>query len=275
MKTLTKDELRKIQLLELKILKEIKRICTKHDIKYFLTGGTLLGAVRHKGFIPWDDDIDIAMLRSEYDRFIEVAPKELSSEFEFISIEINPEYAGGGGKVLLRNTIFRTAQQPKNFEKCGIFVDVIPYDNAPDSILKLFLNRSFIQFMTVLYALKVGYRNGTTPFKAFVAKVMYIGFLFVPKSIVRKYLLHFPSLFSQLNCKNKIFFNGRYPLKRELHPIGQFSSYSEIEFEGEPFFVLTDYDAFLKILYGKNYIQPPPKTEQYAHPIVELDFGGY
>ena len=85
---ISKEQLRKIQLLELNILKEIKRICEENQIKYFLIGGSLIGAIRHKGFIPWDDDIDIAMLREDFDKFVEIAPKIISKEFFVQTIKV-------------------------------------------------------------------------------------------------------------------------------------------------------------------------------------------
>ena len=85
MKLSSKDEsLRKLQLCELECLKEIKRICNENSIPYFLIGGTLIGAVRHKGFIPWDDDVDVGMLRKDYDRFLEIAEKKLNKEKFFL-----------------------------------------------------------------------------------------------------------------------------------------------------------------------------------------------
>lgn len=75
------NTLRKVQLAQLEIAKEIKRVCDENDIKYFLDAGTLLGTVRHKGFIPWDDDMDIGMLRKEYDKFVKIAPEKLEKNY--------------------------------------------------------------------------------------------------------------------------------------------------------------------------------------------------
>ena len=126
-----KDVLRKVQLLQLKIAKEIKRICDKNNIDYILDSGTLLGAVRHKGFIPWDDDMDIAMTREEYNRFIDVAKIELGEEYFLQTWDTDNNYPMPFAKVRLNDTryienVFENANMHQ-----GIYVDIFPYDVWP------------------------------------------------------------------------------------------------------------------------------------------------
>ena len=126
-----KATLRQVQLTQLSIAKEIKRICDDHDIEYFLDSGTLLGAVRHKGFIPWDDDMDIAMTRENYDKFLAVAKVELDSRFFLQTWETDKNYPMPFAKIRLNGTkyvenVFEKAQMHQ-----GIYVDVFPYDVWP------------------------------------------------------------------------------------------------------------------------------------------------
>ena len=122
-------ELRKIQLLQLEILKDVDRICRKHDIKYTLCGGSLLGAIRHKGFIPWDDDIDIAMLRKEYEKFLKICEQELDKEKYFVqTVDTDPEYRWIYGKIILNGTTYVRAGQEAIKSHNGIFIDIFPRD---------------------------------------------------------------------------------------------------------------------------------------------------
>lgn len=130
-KTLSPEELRRMQLLMLDMLVEFDRVCRKHDIRYIITGGTLLGAVRHKGFIPWDDDADIGMLRQDYERF-----KKISSELNpeicwFQDHDTEPEYRWGYGKLRRTGTTYVRAGQEHLKFKTGVFVDVFPMDDIP------------------------------------------------------------------------------------------------------------------------------------------------
>ena len=119
---------------ELEILSMIDAVCEKYNIKYFALWGTLLGAVRHKGYVPWDDDIDIAMLREDYERFFEVAPSEFPNTFKFITIYSEPEWDVGVGRVTNNDRIIISGEELKRYHGCpySLGVDIFPYDYIPD-----------------------------------------------------------------------------------------------------------------------------------------------
>ena len=100
-----KKTLRKVQLVQLEIAKEIARICEENKINYYLIGGTLLGAIRHKGFIPWDDDLDIGMIRSDYEKFMQIAPKCLDDKYALIDWKSDLIYPHPMGKIIKKGTI--------------------------------------------------------------------------------------------------------------------------------------------------------------------------
>ena len=128
-KELSPAQFRKMQLTELDMLVDFDRVCRKNDINYVLFGGSLLGAVRHKGYIPWDDDADIAMLRQDYDKFKAIAPKELTSTIcYFQDHDTDPFYRWGYGKLRRTGTEYIRVGQEHLKCKTGIFVDVFPRD---------------------------------------------------------------------------------------------------------------------------------------------------
>ena len=126
-------DLRRIQLVQLDLLKEVDRICKKCGIRYNIIAGTLLGAVRHGGFIPWDDDADVAMLRREYDRFVLACQKELNTDkYYFQDHHVTPGYRWGYGKLRRKDSLFlREHQEHMPYEQ-GIFIDIFPLDCVPN-----------------------------------------------------------------------------------------------------------------------------------------------
>lgn len=138
--------LKKIKAEEKEILIKFISICEKYNLKYFVTFGTLLGAIRHEGFIPWDDDVDVGMLREDYEKFLEVAQKECGERFFLQTIETDPYYHLYFSKLRMSNTVFveNTLQQSNSVS--GFYIDIFPYDTIPDDkkLMKRQIKKSVI-----------------------------------------------------------------------------------------------------------------------------------
>lgn len=127
------EVLEKVQIMEKQILRKFIEICQKYDLKYFAAFGTLLGVVRHHGFIPWDDDIDVAMPRKDYERFLQVASLECGEDFFVQTPENDPEYHLFFAKMRMENTVFIESSLQKSGSRSGFYIDIFPYDAIPDS----------------------------------------------------------------------------------------------------------------------------------------------
>ena len=128
--TLTDKQLKKLHDVELEILKEFDRICRKNKIEYYLIGGSLIGAVRHNGFIPWDDDVDVCLTRDNYDKFIKVQAKELDKKrFFFESIETDKECGMLFSKLKRKDSEYLEVTSSKDDSRAGIWIDVFAFDN--------------------------------------------------------------------------------------------------------------------------------------------------
>lgn len=271
------EELRAVQLAELYILKEIKRICNKHDIKYFLTGGTMLGAVRHKGFIPWDDDIDIAMVKEEYERFLQIAPYELGAEFFLDNEKTNSEYGLVFSKVRLRGTKFVELKGNKYAKHNELFVDIFPYINLADDKKERTASGIRLSFLSQLLLIKAGYKvwrgDGVSVFIKFLP--VRLCALFITKTELRKRIDRLANRYcsrTNYTCSHNGSKMGylRWNLDRRI-----FDEYMEIEFEGDYYPIPKEYRKCLEIFYGKSYMELPPENKRITHRPMVLDLGKY
>lgn len=130
---MTPDKFRALQLVQASIMDDIHRVCVKNNLKYYMIGGTALGAVRHKGFIPWDVDIDIAMPREDYEKFIEIANDELDSKHECQTYMNQKYFSSPHILIVLKNSsiTFRTDLLNGDSVRSGIYVDILPLDQVP------------------------------------------------------------------------------------------------------------------------------------------------
>ena len=249
-------ELRKCQLKQLTILEEIDRICQKHHIEYWLDGGTLLGAVRHGGFIPWDDDIDIAMRQEDLKRFADVAPSELREDLKLQLAQNGKNIKQAVSKVRDLNSFYVEFSDDfaADYEK-GLFVDIFPMVDYP-SLSRRFVKR-VARGISVSYSIL--HKSHYYCWRSF-AEFFWFG---------AKYML-FRALWTVLSAcfpkdtyLSNILTNNGYGImhrKDSVFPIGS------IEFEGKTFSAPANPDAYLKDLYC-NYMEIPPVEKRTIHSV--------
>jgi len=247
------SQLREAQLVMLNILDAIHDICQKHKIEYWLDWGTQLGAIRHKGFIPWDDDIDIAMTRENYNRFMQIAPSELSSDFYLQTEKTDEGYYDIITAMKVRDTNsqmlewFETGEESYHL---GLFVDIFPYDNIPQNSFMRFLKKDFARNILKIKHVHLK-KRGKLKYRT-LAKIFSLNFL----NALQEKLIK-----SAQKNETKLFGYGYDCAFKKVYNREEFFPLQEAEFEGKKFFVPKNYDYYLTKTYG-DYMQFPPKEDQ-------------
>ncbi len=255
MREINADQLKKIQL---EILDAVDNFCTENTIKFWLDSGTLLGAIRHKGYIPWDDDVDIGMLREDFDRFIS-SFNEINGRYKVICNELYSDCVYPYAKILDTDTILYEPNEEKGV-KLSVNIDLFVYDVTPggDEAEKQYDRRDKYSFLNSvqynLYPSKTWYKK-------------------VPKAALCVALQLFPrGVFA-----SKVVSNSKHYVGQELNYVGNFTSVSRIiceksvfdstilwDFEGKKYPVPVGYDAWLTAFYG-DYMKLPPKEKRVSH----------
>lgn len=250
-----------IKSIEVNILDYIDAICNEHDIPYFLDYGTLLGAVRHKGFIPWDDDVDICMKRADYDRFVQIASQQnKNSRYKILTNDIDPTYHYEFAKVVDSETILKE----DNVLECanmGVWVDIFPKDRLP-RLYKLLRIGIVVFFVCRIFSV----------YKKFPKKhnKLFYPVWIISKMVGFKPFLKLTSYLCRLGNKNK---NSKYlcaltslTSKCYIWDNEIFEESTLLEFEGKKYPAPKLWDKYLSMLYG-DYMVIPPKSKQVHHNI--------
>ena len=270
---LSNNDLRQAQKIMLYMMKRIHDVCVKHNIKYSLDAGTLLGAVRHNGFIPWDDDADIRMSREDYEKFSRIVQEELGDEFFWQTRHTDPYFFKEYGKLRLNGTLWDTLfWQNIEIKSHGIFVDVFPYDSMPQKrTLRKIL--SCFRFCWITIANGILY-NAFSPkfFRRFITKV---AICFVSRKMLYGIYNRFVKNLSKNGKKSNLLSSIAMDTERNVCRREIFENLVLHKFEDTELYIHADYDEVLKGMYG-NYMQLPPEDKRgEKHEIVKFDFGKY
>ena len=269
-----------LQKVNLYILQEIDRICKKYKINYTLDSGTLLGAIRHGGFIPWDDDADIAMTRSNFEAFRRIVKRELSDKLEFI---MPNEFKNG--KVFYDFTpriIYKPSARHKKNDKRDpyegklnhLWVDIFIIDKLPKSKP---LQRLTIFSQKLIYLFSMGHRKklDLKKYKGSM-KIAVSVFSIIGKIISMKYLFRLQDRLSKLFYKSRksstLYYSNYQPDYIDIKVNKDwYEKYLNIKFEDTVLSIIDEYDSVLQLVYG-DYMTPPPKADRVpTHGSMEIE----
>ncbi|MBQ3764654.1 MAG: LicD family protein [Synergistaceae bacterium] len=254
-------DIEELKAIQLQILDEVMSFCDKNGIKCWINGGTLLGAVRHKGYIPWDDDVDLGMLRPDYDKFM-AAFNNHSKRYKFVSYETDPDSFEWFGKVFDTSTVLY--EPDEKGERLSVYVDIFVMDNAPKSKAeqaKMFRKRNFFIVCNLARKLPILLK----PTKGgFLRRVAVSAF----RAVLRVFPKHY--------FTEQLVENAKSHSCDETGLVGDFSGLRiavckrevlenlvELEFEGKKYKAPEGYDQWLTLLYG-DYMKLPPAEKRVS-----------
>lgn len=246
--------------IEIDILKYVDDFCKKHQIKYFLYYGSLIGAIRHKGFIPWDDDVDICMLRKDYEKFIKEFQKQSNGKYGIICNKTNSKYPFNFAKVFDSKTVL----YEKNFLTSynGIYIDVFPIDNLPDSMTAQKYQLKKLNLLHNLVGVKIRTRMiRHSIFKTFVSDLLYWSLKIVPISMLNKMIENTITKYSSHKTQYvSCLAIGTY-LKKERFERSVFKDSIDVPFEKITVAIPIRYEEVLRTIYG-DYMKLPPVEQR-------------
>ncbi len=273
----TKEQLKKIQEYELEIYKDFKQICDENNFHFIAIGGTAIGSIRHKGFIPWDDDIDVALPYEQYIKVNKIFKEKFSDKYIVVNAETFPDYPNMNEHIVMKGTQFVTKDAKNLKYPQGIFLDIFPEFKTPkDKTLNHKHSRSAYIWNKIMILREIPFPN--ISFKGIKGKIIHIGTFitsYLIKLIFSHNYLYNKTLKTALKYDNLAEYDYEFffsPHCGESHQPGNvFDEPTEMPFEDTTMSVSKDVDTYLKKVYG-DYMQLPPEEKRIGHAPLILKF---
>ena len=263
----------------MEMFQDVYSVCQRHSLTIMLGGGSALGAIRHQGFIPWDDDLDLLMPRSDYNAFMEVFEAELGEKYTLVAPNYSVRAKARFPKIMKKGTTMKELTDVNSDLPCGIFLDIFPLENVPENIIHQKLKGLLCSALMFGGSRAFWYEHRCQAIKEYMCqtstskKTYYV-------HIVMGWLCHIVPSWKWFDAVDKAVQyrketalmgipTGRKHYFGEILPSSVYTPVSYALFEGVNTPIPGDYDAYLKNLYG-NYMQIPPVEKRERHLVVEL-----
>lgn len=262
-------ELQHLQKVILLIVKDIDELCRNNGIEYYLFGGSAIGAIRHKGFIPWDDDLDIIMDHANYDKFIKVCKEQLNTEKYYFQ-EGLVDWPMLFSKIRLKGTLLEEpGASEMDSEKKGIFVDIFKLDNAPQSTILRKWQYLCGKYMLCYCLMKRGYKEASMK-----KKLLMFAAYPLKNNLLRNFIYNQLVKYNSSDTGLYASFGARFRYKNSFYKKELYSNPLYVTFEDTSLPVPEKYHELLTQIYG-DYMTPPPVQEQQGWHMQKVNFGQY
>lgn len=256
-----------LKTLQMDIMSAVHRFCEVNHLRYSLACGSMLGAARHKGYIPWDDDIDIYLLREDYDKMIELFPELWEDRYKFCTLERDPKWGLPFGKVCDTKTIVK--ENINHLYELGVNIDIFPIDKVPDDELKWKRFDKFRRKFYEIYSMRVAesrilkFHNGKNFFRNIIATIIKIVSVCFSVHFLAKCFQKIAKHYDKTDS-NRVFECAQGIFQKHPFPKSLFDNRILMPFEDREYMCFADYDSYLSYGFG-DWRQLPPKEKQVTH----------
>lgn len=273
------NTLQKLKNMELELLRDFQKLCERHNLDYFAGGGTAIGAVRHQGFIPWDDDIDVNLYRDDYELFLKYAKEEYSDKYEIMNAETSELYPLMSTRWMRKGTKFKEECFKDLDLDLGVFLDIYCFDNVPDDDKKMKRQGKKVWFLNKLMILKA-VKKPVLYFGGWKAKVVYV-ISWIVHTLMN--LFHVSNAFLYKQVKKELTkYNGQQTKRIAYYfdptPFTSVIDYDDVfptrkvPFENGEMKVGCHVEKYLERRFG-DYMKLPPEDKRHNHPPYIFDLG--